>query len=83
MSNEEKKGTKFPKAAAIYVVLMIIAIALVVWICGIKGNNSQNFYYKGDKVCEITSPRKPNPTKETPPKKGLNIVIGKVVIKAA
>lgn len=71
------------------IVLLVVGIALVIWFCGIKGNNQDNFYYKGDKVAMIF-PSRPNVpiTKKSDAQvdttqlhRGINIVKGKIVIR--
>lgn len=73
----------------VIIVLMVVGILAVVFFCGIKGNNSENFYYKGDKVV-WGFPTKPNVpiTKKSDAqvdtsqlKKGINIVKGKLVVR--
>lgn len=70
-------------------ILLVVVILCVVWFCGVKGNNQDNFYYKGEKVA-WGFPSKPNVpiTKKSDAqidtsqlKKGINIIKGKVVIK--
>lgn len=71
------------------IVLLVVGIALVIWFCGIKGNNEQNFYYKGEKVAMIfpTRPNVPITKSQSEQvdtsqlRKGINIIKGKIVIK--
>lgn len=65
-------------------VLLIVGILCVIWFCGIKGNNQDNFYYKGDKVA-LVAPKDTTkkdvviiqfPPKPSKPIRGLNIIKG-------
>lgn len=73
----------------VIIILMVVGILAVVFFCGVKGNNQDNFYYRGEKVAMIF-PSKPNTPiiKKSDAQidtsqlhKGINIVKGKVIIR--
>lgn len=72
----------------VIIVLMVVGILAVVFFCGVKGNNQDNFYYK-EKVA-WGFPTKPNTpiikksdtqVDTSQLKKGINIIKGKIVIR--
>lgn len=71
------KDTKFS------IVLLVVVIAMVIWLCGIKGNNQDNFYYKKDVAVAMADTTKKVPTimirfpgRPNVPIRGINIVRG-------
>lgn len=80
---------EIPTRVKWYIGITLLGILIVVWVCGIKGNNQDNFYYRGDKVA-WGFPSKPNTpiikksdaqVDTSQLRKGINIVKGKLVIK--
>lgn len=61
-------------------VLLVVGICCVIWFCGVKGNNQDNFYYKGAKVAQAPTDttKKKIVTINFPSKpiRGLNIIRG-------
>ena len=89
MSKIKEWWLNLAKDTKVWIILFVVAILAVIYFCGVKGNNSENFYYKGNEVA-WGFPTKPNVpiTKQsgeqvdtTQLKKGINIVKGKLVIK--
>lgn len=77
--------SKLPLDSKVVYILLVVGILAVIWFCGIKGNNQENFYYKEKAtvamadttrkdVITIRLPKKPNV-----PIRGINVIKGKIM----
>jgi len=46
MSRLKEKWNKIPTATKWYIGITLVAIVVVIWVCGINGNNADNFWMK-------------------------------------
>lgn len=83
MENKNKWWKDLATDMRVYFVILIIGLLAVVYFCGIRGNNQDNFYYvpedasvaradtTGKKTVTIQFPHRPNT-----PIRGINIIKG-------